>query len=49
MPQTLDLAIAQLRPRKGDYTANVTRIGDVLAMIAALEPRPASSSSPRRR
>jgi len=41
MPQTLDLAIAQLRPRKGDYTANVTRIGDVLAMIAALEPRPA--------
>ena len=40
MPPTLDLAIAQIRPRKGDYAANVARIGDVLATIDALEPRP---------
>ena len=41
MAPTLDLAIAQLRPRKGDYAANVTRLGEVLATIDALEPRPA--------
>ena len=29
MAPTLDLAIVQLRPRKGDYAANVARIGDV--------------------
>src|SRR5688572_3984695 len=40
MPPTLDLAIAQIRPRKGDYAANVARIGDVLATIAGLDPRP---------
>ncbi|HUQ80946.1 MAG TPA: NAD+ synthase, partial [Gemmatimonadaceae bacterium] len=40
MAPTLDLAIVQIRPRKGDYAANVTRIGEVLATIEALEPRP---------
>jgi NAD+ synthetase len=40
MAPTLDLAIVQLRPRKGNYAANVARIGDVLARVDALEPRP---------
>jgi len=33
------LAIAQIRPTKGDYAANVQRIGGVLAQLAKLEPR----------
>ena len=40
MAPTLDLAIVQLRPRKGDYAANIARIGDILARTDALEPRP---------
>src|SRR5947209_12339157 len=33
------LAIAQIRPSKGDYAANVARIGGVLAQIAGVEPK----------
>ena len=40
MAPTLDLAIVQLRPRKGDYAANIARVGDILARTDALEPRP---------
>ena len=40
MAPTLDLAIVQLRPRKGDYAANIARIGDILARTDALDPRP---------
>src|SRR5947199_3158825 len=32
------LAIAQLRPPKGDYDANLQKIGGVLAQIAKLDP-----------
>src|SRR5437899_3568308 len=32
------LAIAQLRPTKGDYDANLQKIGGVLAQIAKLDP-----------
>src|SRR5437762_13265202 len=32
------LAIAQLRPKKGDYGANLQKIGGVLAQIAKLDP-----------
>ena len=32
------LAIAQLRPKKGDYAANLEKIGGVLAQLASLEP-----------
>src|SRR2546421_8513307 len=32
------LAIAQLRPSKGDYSANLQKIGGVLAQIAKLDP-----------
>src|SRR5947199_6738336 len=33
------LAIAQIRPSKGDYAANLQRIGGVLAQLAQIEPR----------
>ena len=32
------LAIAQIRPKKGDYAANLQKIGGVLAQIATLDP-----------
>jgi len=32
------LAIAQIRPSKGDYAANLQKIGGVLAQIATLDP-----------
>src|SRR5260370_35319646 len=32
------LAIAQLRPTKGDYGVNLQKIGGVLAQIAKLDP-----------
>src|SRR5437899_4302953 len=32
------LAIAQLRPTKGDYAANLQKIGGVLAQLARLDP-----------
>jgi NAD+ synthetase len=40
MADLLHLAIAQLKPRKGDYAANLERLGSVLDRLAALEPRP---------
>src|SRR2546422_10214973 len=33
------LAIAQIRPTKGEYAANLEKIGGVLAQLAKLEPR----------
>ena len=41
MASTLDLAIVQLRPRKGDYASNIARIGGLLAHAATLTPTPA--------
>jgi len=38
--RTLDLAIVQMRPRKGDYAANLARVGDLLTRIDSLDPRP---------
>jgi NAD+ synthetase len=40
MPATLHVALAQLRPRKGDYAANLARLRDVFAALRALDPRP---------
>ena len=34
------IAIAQFRPRKGDYAANLAKIGAILAEAGRLEPRP---------
>jgi NAD+ synthetase len=33
------IAIAQFRPKKGDYAANVARIGAILAEVTKLEPK----------
>jgi NAD+ synthase (glutamine-hydrolysing) len=41
MAPTLDLAIVQFRPRKGNYASNIARIGGLLARAATLSPRPA--------
>ena len=41
MASTLHLAIVQFRPRKGDYAANMARIGALLGRAATLQPRPA--------
>jgi NAD+ synthetase len=40
MAPTLDLALVQFRPRKGDYASNIARIGAFLARVASIEPRP---------
>jgi NAD+ synthetase len=34
------IAITQLRPKKGDYAANVARLGDVFGQLAGLQSRP---------
>ena len=41
MASTLDLAIVQFRPRKGDYASNIARMGGLLARAGTLTPRPA--------
>jgi len=40
MPPLLHLALAQTRPRKGEYPANLARLSDLFARVDALEPRP---------
>lgn len=42
----LRLALAQIRPEKGDYAANVERLGGVLTQIATLDPTPALLVAP---
>lgn len=37
---TLNVAIAQIRPQKGDYAANLKTLGRVLAQAIAIRPRP---------
>lgn len=37
---TYSLALAQFRPRKGHYQANLTRLGDVFRQLASMERRP---------
>lgn len=40
MAPVLNVAIAQFAPKKGDYAANIARIGDILAQAASVTPRP---------
>jgi NAD+ synthase (glutamine-hydrolysing) len=40
MAPLLHLAIAQFRPQKGEYAANLDRLGEMIAQVDALEPRP---------
>src|SRR5215204_2276487 len=37
---TAQLAVAQFNPKKGDYKANLARVGDLFLQIDAIEPRP---------
>src|SRR4051812_28226482 len=41
MPAFVDLAVAQIKPRKGDYRGNLARLRELFAQLDALEPRPA--------
>ena len=40
MPPSVHLALAQLKPRKGEYRENLRRLGAVFASVDQLEPRP---------
>ncbi|HEY0778742.1 MAG TPA: nitrilase-related carbon-nitrogen hydrolase, partial [Gemmatirosa sp.] len=40
MPTPFTIAVVQFKPVKGEYAANVARIGQLLAECAALDPRP---------
>lgn len=40
MAPLVHLALAQLRPRKGDYRGNLERLGPVFAQLDQLSPRP---------
>ena len=40
MSRLLHLALVQFKPRKGDYRANLARLGEILGQLDALEPRP---------
>ena len=40
MPPTVHLALAQLKPRKGDYAGNLERLAGLFAQVDALDPRP---------
>ena len=40
MPPLVHLAVAQVKPAKGDYAANLTRLGEVFAQVNGMRPRP---------
>jgi NAD+ synthetase len=40
MHQSVHLAIVQFKPRKGDYSGNLQRLGGIFAQLHALTPRP---------
>ena len=40
MPPVIQLATVQFGPRKGDYAANLERLGEIFAQLDALDPRP---------
>ena len=40
MPPLVHLAVAQIKPAKGDYAANLSRLGEVFAQVDAMRPRP---------
>ena len=40
MTRIVTLAVAQLHPRKGDYPWNLARVGELIAQLAATDPRP---------
>lgn len=41
MASPVHLALAQFKPRKGEYAANLSRLGAIFAQLESLTPRPA--------
>jgi NAD+ synthase (glutamine-hydrolysing) len=40
MHQSVNLAIVQFKPRKGDYAGNLAHMGEIFTQLDSLEPRP---------
>jgi NAD+ synthetase len=40
MDRSIHLVVVQLKPRKGDYAANLARLAGIFSQIDSLEPRP---------
>lgn len=40
MHQSVNLAIVQFKPRKGDYAGNLAHLGEIFAQLDSLDPRP---------
>jgi NAD+ synthase (glutamine-hydrolysing) len=40
MDRSIHLVVVQLKPRKGDYAANLARLAGIFSQIDALDPRP---------
>lgn len=40
MPRTVNIAVAQLHPLKGDYAANLARLREIFAQVRMLSPHP---------
>ncbi|HWC45113.1 MAG TPA: nitrilase-related carbon-nitrogen hydrolase, partial [Casimicrobiaceae bacterium] len=40
MPSVIDVATVQFAPRKGEYEANLARLGELFAQLDGLTPRP---------
>jgi NAD+ synthase (glutamine-hydrolysing) len=40
MHQSVNLAVIQFKPRKGEYEANLAHLGDIFAQLDELDPRP---------
>jgi NAD+ synthetase len=40
MDRSIHLVVVQFKPRKGDYAANLARLGGVFSQIDSLDPRP---------
>jgi NAD+ synthase (glutamine-hydrolysing) len=40
MHQSVNLAIVQFKPRKGDYAGNLAHLGEIFAQLDSLNPRP---------
>ncbi|MFL5465107.1 MAG: NAD+ synthase [Gemmatimonadaceae bacterium] len=40
MDRSIHLVVVQFKPRKGDYSANIARLGGIFSQIDSLQPRP---------
>jgi NAD+ synthase (glutamine-hydrolysing) len=40
MDRSIHLVVIQFKPRKGDYAANLSRLGGIFSQIESLDPRP---------